>query len=280
MINNYLDDLHSSFVSWSYLTGPIDHKVDPGPSASRLIGHLMTNWELRDEAFPDGFPTYEEVGNTAYITFDNFTLEADEGNDYYGYESTDDIPFNDTIAMVIRAHEQITREDSPVENVVIDLSCNTGGTVDTAAYLLAWFLGEASISIKDTFTGAMANTTYRADVNLDREFDERDTLAGKKLFCLISPVSFSCGNLVPSALKESGRVTLLGRTSGGGSCTVQPISSAWGTSFNISSSKRMSFLKNGSFYDIDRGAEPDFVITDPARYYDRAALTDYINGLF
>ena len=42
----------------------------------------------------------------------------------------------------------------------------------------------------------------------------------------------------------------------------------------------MSFLKNGSLYDIDRGAEPDIVITSPEKFYDRAALTDYINSLY
>jgi len=116
--------------------------------------------------------------------------------------------------MAIKAHEQITRENSPIENVVIDLSNNTGG------------------------------------------------------------------NLVPNVFKQSGKATLMGRTSGGGSCVVQPISSAWGTSFTISASRRMSFLKNGSLYDIDRGADPDYVISRPEKYYDRKALTDYINGIY
>ena len=51
---------------------------------------------------------------------------------------------------------------------------------------------------------------YRADINLDREFDEKDELTGKNLYCLTSPVSFSCANLVPGICKASGRVTLRG----------------------------------------------------------------------
>ena len=43
---------------------------------------------------------------------------------------------------------------------------------------------------------------------------------------------------------------------------------------------RMSFLKNGSFYDIDQGIEPDYYIDNIENYYDRAALTRFINGLF
>ena len=164
--------------------------------------------------------------------------------------------------------------------MVLDLSNNTGGAVDAAVYVLGWMLGEASFSIKDTCTGAMSTSIYRSDVTLDREFDERDTVADKKLYCLISPVSFSCGNLVPAALKSSQKVTLLGRTSGGGSCVVRPVSAAWGAMFQISGAQRMSFLKNGSFYDIDQGVDPDYYINDISNFYNRQALTDYINNLF
>lgn len=280
LLNKYIDDLHSSFTGYSYLTGPIDYQAERGPSFTSLIEHLEENAAACKEQYPDGIPQYEEVGNTAYITFNEFVIGSSQYEDYYGYDKPEDIPIDDTIAMVIKAHEKITRKDSPIENVVIDLSCNIGGSVDTAAFLIAWCLGKASISLKDNFTGAMSNTEYWADVNLDRKFDEKDTIADKNLYCLISPVSFSCGNLVPNVFKQSGRVTLLGRTSGGGSCVVQPISSAWGTSFNISAQRRMSFMKNGSLYDIDRGADPDYTISDPAKYYDRKSLTEYINSLY
>jgi C-terminal processing protease CtpA/Prc len=195
-------------------------------------------------------------------------------------EDPNDFADTNTIGLIIKAHAMINRENSPIENVVLDLSCNPGGAADTAIFTLAWLLGDASLGMKDTMTGAMTTSTYRADVNRDRVFDEKDSVTGKNLYCLISPISFSCGNLVPCILKESGMVTLLGRTSGGGSNVVLNVSSPWGTSFQISGSKRISFLKNGSFYDVDRGADPDFVLTGPEKYYDRQALTDYINSLY
>lgn len=281
LINKYIDDLHSKFVSYSYLSGPNDYKAEDGPSRANILAHINRQKTARAAQYPDGVPGYEEVGNTAYITFDNFELSSTNLDDYYNM-AFEELPMDgsDTVALVIRAHERITREGSPIQNVVIDLSSNTGGTVDTAAYLLAWCLGKASVSIKDNFTGAMANTDYWADVNLDREFDEKDTITDKNIYCLISPVSFSCGNLVPNFFKQSGKVTLLGRTSGGGSCLVYPASTAWGTSINISAPRRVSFLKNGSLYDIDRGADPDYTISTPEKYYDRQALTDYINTLY
>ena len=128
-------------------------------------------------------------------------------------------------------------------------------------------------SEKLVFKGSVLNLSHAI-------FDEKDTLQGKRLFCMTSSFSFSNGNLVPCMLKESGVVTMLGRTSGGGSCIVQPVSSAWGTVFQISGAQRMSFLKNGSFYDIDQGIDPDVYIDNIANFYDREALTDYIKNFF
>ena len=222
------------------------------------------------------YSLYQEVGNTAYITFDEFRSAS--ASAYYDALEGGDAPI-DTISLIIYAHSRIYREGSPIENVVIDLSNNTGGSVNAAAFVISWFLGKAEISVKDTFTSAMSTGVYQADVNLDRKFDLYDNCSEKNLYCLISPASFSCGNSVPAAFKASGKVTLLGRPSSGGSCTVQFLSTAWGTSFDISGSNRMSFTKNGSFYDIDQGVEPDFVLSRPESFYDREKLTDYINQL-
>ncbi len=278
VIDFYLDDLHSVFNEYSCLAGLNPISRSTGMANRKLDSHAESYRAARDAAYPEGWLQYEEVGNTAYITFDNFDSDY-YASSYYAAKETGE-QLDDTVAQIIDAHARITRENSPIENVVLDLSNNTGGAVDAAVVVLSWFLGDAPFSVKNMATGAMSTSVYRADINLDHEFDERDTVADKKLYCLVSPVSFSCGNLVPAALKSSQKVTLIGRTTGGGSCVVQPMTTAYGTVFQISAALRMSFLKNGSFYDIDQGVEPDYYINDIANYYDRAALTDFINGLF
>ena len=85
---------------------------------------------------------------------------------------------------------------------------------------------------------------------------------------------------MPWAFKADGGVTLLGRVSGGGSCAVHFTTTAWGTSYRISGMKKMSFLKNGAYYDVDKGVDPDYVISSYERYYDREALVEYINSLY
>ena len=278
LLTDFLRDGHSSWHAFSYLTGPIDYEAKDA-SIMKIGEHYSRQLNAREKFYPDGIPGYEEVGNTAYITIDSFS-RLFQPNDYYELEiDPAEYPEVDTILLIIKAHAQIFREDSPIENVVLDLSASLGGADDASAFVVPWFLGEGAPGKVDNMTGAMCTTTYRSDVNLDRVFDEKDTVADKNLFCLISPASFSNGNYVPCEFKASGKVTLLGRTSGGGACTVLPASTAWGTSFQISSNNVSSFLKNGSFYDIDRGADPDFVLPTPEQYYDRAALTDYINSI-
>ena len=277
-IDYYLDDLHSVFNEYSWMAGMDAIPESTGIANRKLMEHSDIYAMARARFYPDGCPGYEEVGNTAYITFDSFDSDY-RGEAFYSGMKSGEIP-DDTLGLIIYAHSRIMRKGSPIKNVVLDLSNNTGGAVDAGIFVLGWFLGDAPFSVKDMATGAMSTSIYRADVNLDRRFDAKDTVEEKNLYCLISPVSFSCGNLVPAALKSSQKVTLLGKTTGGGSCVVQPLSTAWGTVFQISSSRRMSFLKNGSFYDIDQGVDPDCFINDISNFYDRKALTAYINSLF
>ena len=277
----WIDDSHSGFCGPSYLTEEdLTDQIDTGFDITKReqLGEIMGKFRGRH---PEAKQSYYEIGNTAFVTFDEFKMEEGENSamDYYALDESGQLP-DDTVGLIIQAHRQITRENSPIENVVIDLSCNGGGAAPAGVFVLGWFLGNAEVSLQNSLTGAETTVVYRADVNLDRQFDENDTISHLNLFCLISPQSFSCGNLLPWAFKADGRVTLLGKVSGGGSCVVQPMTTAWGTSFQISGIKRLSFTKNGAFYDVDRGVEPDYIINSYDHFYDREALAGYINSLF
>ena len=182
------------------------------------------------------------------------------------------------MGLLAYAYGQITREDSPIENVVLDLSCNMGGMTNAAIYTMAAFLGTGALSTRNTLSGAQVTGSYAADLNLDGLADEGDLgLLDRNLFCIESPVTFSCANLVACAFKASNRVALLGRPSGGGACFAQTLSTACGSVCQISTDVQMSFIKNGVFYDNDRGAEPDVSLLKIPSFYDRPALTAYIN---
>ena len=281
LIKNYLDDGHSQYEANSWMTGvePENYPVAMPSGPSRAAAErIEKQYRAARKKYPDAAEPYLEVGNTAYISFDGFRYLHSDASDYYGELSEEDTRM-DTFGLIINAHRQITRENSPIENVVLDMSGNTGGSSAAALFVMSWFLGETPFSLTSPATGAMSTVFCRADVNLDRKFDDLDTVADKNLYCLVSPVSFSCGNLVPWVFKASGAVTLLGDTSGGGSCVVRAMSSAWGSVFTMSGIKRISFVKNGSFYDVDRGVDPDVFLTKKESFYNREQLTEFINGL-
>ena len=142
------------------------------------------------------------------------------------------------------------------------------------------FWGEADIALRDTFTGAETDAMYLADVNLDGGYHEKDHVcAGYKLYCLTTNNSFSCGNLVPAACQSSGKVTLIGQTTGGGACAVLPCTTAAGTVFQISGNRQISIIKNGSFYNTDAGIEPAFFLDKPESFYDRPSFVEYLHDL-
>ncbi len=285
LITGYMDDQHSSYVLPGYasdisIVPKLVNKYGNGISYETSLDNLKAFLKARAKFYPEGVPGYEEVGDTAFITFDEFKRDLMLlGVDFYTTPPTNDS--SDTIGLISYSVQQILRKDSPIKNVVLDLSCNGGGTADAAIYTIAAFLGKACISLEDTMTGARVTSVYYADTNLDKKFTSKDHLAGKglNLYCLTSDCSFSCGNLLPCMFKQSPEVSLIGQTSGGGACAVLCLSTAMGSFFRTSGTTRLSFMKNGSFYDIDRGADPDFPLSKIESFYDREKLVEYINTL-
>ena len=291
LLNKYFDDYHSGFRSSSYLSGKTDPKDQSaimemldnlGISSNSILAASIASQSNRAKYYPElnsddasqNVCMYEEVGDTAILTFDTFSVNKDN------YYTDADLEHpSDTIELVAYADKMIRREDSPIKNVVIDLSCNGGGNADAAAFLIAWLLGSANLAVKDTTTGAQTVAGYYADVNLDGTADEEDQIDVDNIYCLTSGASFSCGNLVPAALKDSVAVLLMGRTSAGGSCVVLPCSSASGATFQISGPMQLSTVRNGSFYNIDTGIEPDVLLSKGESFYDREKLVEIIHGL-
>ena len=297
----YLDDLHSGVNKNSCLAperevqgeGDDPHGPSRDPSGlgastllsfsdSLLYAAARAKYEpelnILDE--DNKINQYKEVGDTAIITFDEFYADK---VDYYK-EADLDNP-KDTIELIAAAHKRITRKGSPIKNVVLDLSNNGGGDADAAAFVIAWMAGERPVALRNTLTGAQSVVSYTADVNFDKEFDDSDSIATQayegslKLYCLTSPKSFSCGNLVPAALQGMLNISIIGQKSGGGSCIVLPCTTASGARFQISGTSQISTIKNGSFYNADTGVDVDASILDIDTMYDREKLVKFIHGL-
>jgi hypothetical protein len=278
LLVGYIADMHSELLIASPYTGTPEldyNNIKYDASIMNFFDYYDIIYAAREEVMPEGVPGYYEIDNTAYITFDAFTLSPDRFFEY----TEDSTEIDDTMGLIIYAHSMINRTDSPVENVVLDLSCNTGGYVDSGIYVVAWMLGYCDFHLTNPITHSVSTTTYTVDVNLDGVFDEKDNISDKNLYCLVSPISFSGANTTAALLKESGKVTLLGGKSAGGACMVQYGASADGTFFKFSSNRAFCTVTNGVYYNVDQGVEPHYYFSKLESYFDREALTDYINNL-
>ena len=54
---------------------------------------------------------------------------------------------------------------------------------------------------------------------------------------------------------------------------------ASGTLFTISGNRQISVVKNGSFYNVDEGVEPHYILSKPESIYDRQGLVRYMQEL-
>ena len=290
----FFDDGHSSLVRNSWRSG-LPKGIEMVSMFANMGYSLVTRnkegtrlTKARMDAYPDGIPAYEEIGDTAFVTFDSFTAKR-KPEEYYELENPDDP--QDTIELMIYANRMVRREGSPVKNIVIDLSSNGGGSSDAAIAVASWFTGEARFSLLDTMTGAETIACYRTDLNLNgvalsdpngssELFDPGDTVNGQyNLYCLISPSSFSCANLVPAIFNQAGGITLIGQRSGGGSNVVFPVTTASGTIYSMSGPLQITTYNNGSLYGVDTGVDPHVRLNKAESFYDREALVEMIHNL-
>lgn len=292
MCEKYLGDLHSSHELPSPFSGKdVELKVDVrNPSLESYIQSYYENIDLRKSYFPKGIPGVQKVGNTVYVTFDHFT--RDFSRDYFEepitgeeyYDIIYDYPDSgmDTYALIHVAND-IIKSDPKIRNVVIDLSCNGGGNLESAVFTACWLLGRANLSIKNNITGCRSSISYTADINFDGEYNQDDDcISDKRLFILGSENTFSCANLLVAIMADSGKATLIGSKTGGGACAVYLTSTATGTLFKTSSHYQMSSQKNGIFTSIDDGIAPDYKLTEKQSFYNRSkkGLTGFIEKLY
>jgi hypothetical protein len=282
LTNFHFEDLHSGFDAPSSYAGlnSIKRTYSPDMYAQEMTMFAFKN--KRNAILGETPKSYFEQGDTAFVTFDHFT---GLGEDYYTkkptenptLEADDSVMAPDTFAVVIYAHSQITRENSPIKNVVVDLSCNGGGALDALAYVTGWLMGDDILDVESSADGMRVENRYHVDTNLDKTFDASDNISDKRLYCLVSPNSFSCGNYLPSMLKVRQKATLIGQTSGGGSCMVKNLTTADGSIIQISGNMVMTVAHNGTFVDIDQGMSADYRLGDASAFYDRTTLAKNID---
>ena len=117
----------------------------------------------------------------------------------------------------------------------------------------------ADFSYENALTGQHERLYYDIDRNFDGKFDEKDREVKYHLNVAVleSRLSFSCGNMFSSLMKDNG-YRIMGATSGGGSCAVQLMQLPEGYTYQMSTHR--SRLCDKTWRHIDAGIVPDVAI--------------------
>lgn len=292
-VARWLSDGHASYEYPSpYAANNRDYYQSIGGNYSggrnvrvqKLINDQSEMRSLRNDADKNGvyFETYDD---TAIIRFDAFNKAS--GNTTTYYENITDQTYSylhgfDSPLLFYKAFSEIQSMGGSIKNVVVDITNNGGGAVDSLPWLEAFFTDDPSLTIKQGRTGEVITTHYDVDLNRNGVFgDEGDTFQGKYNFYLLtSNFSFSCGNAFPTLAKSKGFMTIIGETSGGGECSVEMFATACGTIIRNSSNNHIGYYDydNSRFVGNDGGIAPDH--TYPREeFYNLDYLVNFIHTL-
>lgn len=206
--------------------------------------------------------TYHKKGNTAICHFDGFhPTDMEAWRNFYN--GTGPLPTmentpNDALVKFLDALKK-ANDDPEVKNFVVDLTLNTGGSLDIVMAMTSLMYGESMTRCENTLLGQQVVWYYDVDRNFDGKFDEKDKDVHYDLnFCILtSDFSFSCGNLLPSLCKDAG-LLVAGQKSGGGACAVNIYRNADGFRFQMSACRGR--LVDKQWQNIDAGVVPNVLI--------------------
>ncbi|MFH5881861.1 S41 family peptidase [Liberiplasma polymorphum] len=191
---NRLDDLHTSHIMSGYynLSGVIVPSLSfatMGPR-TRDFYNAYTLLGSGNCSFQTGRVRYFEDQGIAVVTVSGFTT------------ATPDAFKNALIAI---------EEKGTIDTVVIDLSCNTGGIIGTMLQTIG-FMTDEPIAYHSLNAGdASSSSTYIGTENEAFDFE---------WYVLVSPVTYSAGNLMTSIVKDMGIATVIGNQPSGGASSI------------------------------------------------------------
>ena len=206
---------------------------------------------------------YTKIGNTMYCIFDDFgSVDIKAWTAYY--KGTGPLPtynpkFKGDICGIVEALDKAAA-DPEVKNFVLDLTCNNGGDLSVLQAITALLAGKTAVTWDNILTKQRVVFDVQVDANFDRVFDDNDKKPRHpelNVAIMTSHYAYSCGNLLPSQMKDYGFL-IIGETSGGGTCSIQRMCTAEGFCYQLSSARAHIVNKAGE--SIDRGIEPHIAL--------------------
>ena len=207
--------------------------------------------------------TYTKIGNTMYCIFDDFgPIDTQAWKAFY--KGTGPLPtynpeYRGDICGIVEALDKAAA-DPEVKNFVLDLTCNNGGDLGVLQAITTLLAGKNAVTYENVLTKQRGVNEAQVDTNFDRVFDDKDKgprYPELNIAILTSDYAYSCGNLLPSQMKDFGYL-IIGEKSGGGSCSIQKMCTPEGFCYQLSSARFRILNKAGE--NIDGGVEPHIAL--------------------
>ena len=138
-----------------------------------------------------------------------------------------------------------------VENVVVDLSYNTGGNVGAVLRIFG-YMTEEPIQYHSMNPADGSKSTYYIESDY--------TAYDYDWYIMTSSVTFSAANLMTSIAKEQGFATIIGKNSSGGASSIGAIYLPDGSSLIISTNNVLSTIIDDQYVSVEDGIQVDYQI--------------------
>ena len=271
--SGYVDTYEDALVALGYefiyeattdddkLNGYYKITVDTGDTENPTIDYMVQ-------------VTYDVEYQLFYVGIIDVVPDTYEGN-WELIIDIDNSVNSDSAVYMEMMMDQIMAEAPNLENIVLDISWNTGGNVG-ALYRVVGFITDESFRVSHMDGDTGGSSSYY--VTLDG-IDAYDTLNWS---LLVTPVSFSAANSLATMFMENDLGPIIGVQTGGGACSITPILLPNGTAFTMSSNN-IGAYRTGTgttedpyvFHNTEFGITPDYEI-EIELIYDTQTLLDII----
>lgn len=223
---------------------------------------------------------YSDSGKTALIIFNSFSFGKDAEVFNTDNSLKADAHLYDTYLKIVRDLKAIKSKNT-VENVILDISLNGGGTLGVMMKLLA-LISKDNNAITHFYDDS-AKYLYMYDIAIDSNFDNNyevnDAFGNDfNFYIATSAASFSAANAYAFYADISDSATIIGRKSGGGECAVSIHYLPNSQYIYHSSNLHIGFYDEteGNFWGDEAGVVPEIYFDDYNTYGDPNAIETLI----
>ena len=282
---SYLDDNHTALISGSLAWQEDEFNrwtYGDGVKKRSALNYQLTNARnsiySRKGLTPGEDIVYSSDGKTAMFMFNSFSFGTSEEVFNSDGSIKDTAYLTDTFFSLIRLFNTLTAKGG-VENIVLDISTNGGGTVGVMMKLLSLISkqGSSNITYYEAASYQLATATTKVDINADNVTTLDDCFGDDfNVSIMTSDCSFSAANAFACYASYEGICSIIGQKSGGGECAVAIHYLPNGEYLYHSSNLHLGYYNKADrdFIGFEGGAQVDIAIDNVENMYD----IEYLNA--